>query len=168
MRNKLLLSFLLLIIFIIVMRWQGQSLINTVSPHGIIDLEFAKTSEKLSALKTGWIKKDVTINIYLDFFFIISYTFFFILSCLYVKKKLGKYAIASVFITIAVVAGVLDVLENCLMLFAINHSNNAEALKFTYYFALLKFILIGILIIYLVLSITFLKLNKCKSFGKNV
>lgn len=142
------------------MRWQGQTLVNAVSPKGIIDLEFAKTSEKLIALKTGWIKKDVTTNIYLDFLFIISYTWFFILACLYIKKVAKASTISSVFITVAIVAGLLDVLENCLMLFTISHSNNARALEFTYYSALLKFVLIGILILYLLLSVSLLKRKK--------
>jgi len=144
------------------MRWQGQVLVNPVSPKGIIDLEFAKTPEKLSTLKAVWIKKDVKTNIYLDFLFIISYTWFFILTCLYIKKRTSTNTIAWVFITIAVLAGMLDLIENCLMLFAIDHSNNARALKFTYYFALLKFILIGILIFYLILSISFLRIKKFK------
>ncbi len=144
------------------MRWQGQTLVNEISTKGILDIEFAKTSEKLSKLKAGWNKKDVITNIYLDFLFIISYTWFFILACLYIKKRTNAKTIASVFITIAVLAGVLDVIENCFMLFAMDHSKNAQALKFTYYAALLKFILIGILFIYFILSISFLSLKKIK------
>jgi hypothetical protein len=81
MKTKLLISFLFLAATFIVMRWQGTGLITPQSPKGILDLEFAKTSDRFHQLQLFWNHEIVLQNIYLDFLFIIAYSWFLVTAC---------------------------------------------------------------------------------------
>jgi len=148
MKTKLLLSFLLLVIMIVVMRWQGSTLITPQSPKGIIDLEFAETSERLLQLKLFWNYEAVLQNIYLDFIFIIVYPWFLVTACKAVNNKRSI-----TFSAIAISAGAFDVLENFLMILVWNGRFKPSVLQMVYYVAAIKFLLAGIVVGYLVVSL---------------
>ena len=98
MKRQVLLSFVFLLVMIIVMRWQGKSLVTPMSPYGILDLEFARTGERMQQLRLFWNAKDVFFNVYMDFLFIASYTWFFISACQFIKKFLtGNYGATGLF-----------------------------------------------------------------------
>ncbi|HZI00134.1 MAG TPA: hypothetical protein VEX63_03235, partial [Flavisolibacter sp.] len=78
MLKRFIIALLAVIFMFIVMRLQGQSLVSPASPLGILDLEFAKTEERLQQLLIFWNTKDIYTNIFLDFFFIAAYTWFFL------------------------------------------------------------------------------------------
>lgn len=154
MRNPLLISFLSVLAMLLVMRWQGAGLVSPVSPGGILDLEFARTAAKLHQLKLFWSDRDLSINIYLDFLFIASYVWFLVTACRRVgwrKEKWGR-----IFSGIAITAGCLDVLENCFMLLVWDGSLGAGWLQAVNFSAMIKFILAGITILYLLFSLPFL------------
>lgn len=160
MKIKLLLSFLAMALMIFVMRWQGETLVTEVSPRGIIDLEFARTTERLQQLQAVWQWKDLQLNIFLDFIFISAYTWFFATSAIRVKKHWDWTRISLLFITLAYLAGMLDVVENIFMYIAFTNNIGASGLKFIFYCAKVKFILIAVLIFYLLISIPFMRKKK--------
>ncbi len=45
MKKNISIAAILTVIMVIVMRWQGNALVNTISPGGIINLEFADTPQ---------------------------------------------------------------------------------------------------------------------------
>ena len=155
MKRKWLLSFFAMLLMIFVMRWQGQTLVTEVSPRGIIDLEFARTTARLQQLQQAWFLKDLQLNILLDFVFIGAYTFFFVNTAFHIKKGRDWTRIGYAFVWLAFVAGLLDVVENILMYLAFTKSVGASSLNLIYYCAMAKFSLIALLLLYFVISLFF-------------
>lgn len=148
MKRNLLLSFLLVVAMIFVMRWQGSALVTPQSPRGIIDLEFAKTADRLQQLQLFWNSETVLQNIYLDFLFLIGYTWFLVAAC-----KAVDNSKSTVFSGLAISAGAFDVLENFLMILVWNGRFHPSSLQIVYYAAAIKFILAAIVILYLIFSL---------------
>jgi len=148
MKRNLLISFLLLAIMIFVMRWQGSELITPQSSKGILDLELAKTAERFHQLQLFWNHETVLQNIYLDFLFIISYTWFLVTAC-----KTVNNTKSNLFSGLAISAGAFDVLENFLMILVWNGRFEPSLLQVVYYAAAIKFLLAGIVAGYLLLSL---------------
>ena len=133
---------------IVVMQWQGNILITPQSPKGILDLEFAKTPERLHQLQLFWNYKAVTQNIYLDFVFIIAYTWFLMIACKAVNNNRSQ-----AFSGLALSAAAFDVLENFILILVWNEKFQPSALAIVYYVATIKFLLAGIVVGYLILSL---------------
>ena len=133
---------------VVVMRWQGSALVTPQSPKGIIDLEFAKTPARFHQLQLFWNHETVLQNIYLDFLFIISYTWFFIAACK-AMRNIGS----NIFSGLAISAGAFDVLENFLMILVWNQRFDPSVLQIAYYVAAIKFLLAGVVVVYLILSL---------------
>jgi hypothetical protein len=148
MKRNLLISFLLFVIMLVVLRWQGSELITPQSSKGILDLEFAKTGDRFRQLQLFWNHKTVLQNIYLDFLFIITYTWFLVTAC-----KAVKNTKSNLFSGLAISAGAFDFLENFLMILVWNGRFAPSVLQVVYYAAAIKFLLVGIVIGYLILSL---------------
>ena len=132
----------------LVMRWQGSSLVTPQSPKGIIDFEFAKTFEKFRQLQFFWNHETVLQNIYLDFLFILAYTWFLVTAC-----KAVKNSKSNLFSGLSFSAAAFDVLENFLMILVWNEKFSPSVLQIVFYVAAIKFLLIVIVIGYLILSL---------------
>jgi hypothetical protein len=133
---------------ILVMRWQGSGLITPQSSKGILDLEFAKTAERFHQLQLFWNHETVLQNIYLDFLFIIIYTWFLFTAC-----KVVNNVKSNLFSGLAISAAAFDVLENFLMILVWNGRFEPSLLQIVYYTAVIKFLLAGIVVGYLLLSL---------------
>ena len=155
MRKNLLVSFTFFVIMMLVLRWQGTSLITPQSPKGIIDLEFAKTPNRLQQLQLFWNPEAVLQNLYLDFLFIVAYTWFFVTACNAVKNSRSK-----IFSALTISAAAFDVLENFLLILVLNGKFNGSVLQIVFYAALIKFLLIVIVIGFLIVSLFGLFKNK--------
>lgn len=148
MKRNLVISFLFLMATFIVMRCQGSGLITPQSPKGVLDLEFAKTPERFHQLQLFWNREMVLQNIYLDFLFIIAYTWFLVTG-----SKVVNNTKSSLFSGFAISAGAFDVLENFLMILVWNGRFEPSLLQVVYYAAAIKFLLAGIVVGYLILSL---------------
>jgi hypothetical protein len=153
MKRTLLISFLVLLVMIFIMRWQGQSLITPVSPKGIVNLEFAKTTERFNQLRLFWNPGDISVTIYLDFLFIAAYTWLFVTGFMFVKHKINLAAWNDRFISISVAVAFFDVCENFLMLLIIYGRFSPSALQIVFYCAAIKFILAGLVLLYLLITV---------------
>lgn len=162
MKRQVLLSFVFLLVMIIVMRWQGKSLVTPVSPYGILDLEFARTGERMQQLRLFWNAKDVFFNVYMDFLFIASYTWFFISACQFIKKISNWKLWSNRFISIAIATACFDVAENFMMLLVYNGRFNPFVLQIVYVVAIIKFVLAAALILYILTALPFVMLQKNK------
>lgn len=152
MKRNLLISFALLIISIIVMRWQGSSLITPISPKGIIDIEFARTAERFHQLRLFLNQSVIITNIYIDFIFIAAYTWFLVAACRYIRSKTGWNRWSNMFGSLAISAGLFDVCENFLLLMIINGRFSTSLLEVVFWSAAIKFVLAGFVVLYLLLS----------------
>lgn len=158
MQNKIKWRWSLLLVLVsgAIMQFQGRSLKTASNPIGIVDLELADTVTELKAVLMNWDADIVRLNIWIDFIFILAYTFFFIQS---IRLILAKYRpnwiqqLGKKLIKLAYVAAVLDVIENILMLASIMGHYSAGSVLATASIATLKFLIIAIILIYLTGSI---------------
>lgn len=158
MQNKIKWRWSLLLVLVsgAIMQFQGRSLKTASNPIGIVDLELADTVTELKAVLMNWDAGIVRLNIWIDFIFILAYTFFFIQSIRLILDKhrpnwiqqLGKKLIK-----LAYVAAVLDVIENILMLASIMGHYSAVSVLATASIATVKFLIIAIILVYLIGSI---------------
>lgn len=142
---------MMLIAMIVVMQWQGKTLVTFLSTHGILDLEFAHTLRRLKELKTAWTDTNVFTNLLLDFVFIFVYTRFFLECCRFVALRTGWNGLARMMGYLALTAGILDVLENISLLVAWSKETEGLVLS-AYYFAAMKFILVFIVVLFVIIS----------------
>ena len=155
MRRQLYLSFTLFVFMLIIMRWQGATLISELTPKGILDLEFARTTSNLLEIQKVWKESDLKSNIYLDNLFIITYCWFLVVACLFIKYKLRWKKVAKIFIIATITAGVLDICENMLMLSAWYNSSTSSLLEAAYICALIKFLLIGLVLLFIIVGFSY-------------
>jgi len=148
MNRNLLLSFLLLLAAVALLWWQGSNLITPVSPRGIIDFEFARTTEHFRQLQFFWDHEAVLQNIYLYFLLIISYTWFLATAC-----KLLANNRSNLFSALAISAGAFNLLENFIMILVWNQRFDPSVLQMVFYAAVIKFLLIVLVIGFILLSL---------------
>ena len=148
MKKNLLVSFSFCVIMFLVLQKQGRNLVTPQSSKGIIDLEFAKTPGRFHQLQLFWNQQTVLQNLYLDFLFIIAYTWFLVTVCKAVKNRKSN-----IFSVVTISAGTFDVLENFLLILVLNGKFNPSVLQIVYYVALIKFLLIGTVVGFIVLSL---------------
>lgn len=163
MRQRILIPLLATITVFAIMRWQGASLFSNYSPGGIVDLELARKTEQVQKYLLLWKNSVVKWNITIDFFFIITYTWLLYAWLRWIKEHLDNLSRLKInqWLTRAVVlVGVLDVLENCLMLFTIKGLYNTFSLEATYWFAVIKFALAGVALMYILLNSLLIALSK--------
>jgi membrane-associated HD superfamily phosphohydrolase len=162
MKTRLLLSFALTLVMILVMRWQGSALVTPQSPKGIIDLEFAKTPERLQQLQLFMDREKVAQNIYLDFLFIAAYCWFLVAACRYIQLKTNWNKWSNMFLSLAIAAAMFDVFENFLMLLIFNGRFQPSLMEVVFYTALVKFVFAGAVVLYLLLAWPFSLMRKPK------
>ena len=150
-RTGFLLSFIFTIGMIGIMRWQGNSLVTPISPKGIIDVEFAKTPERFRELRLFLNQDKLLLNLQFDFLFIIAYTWFLIAACQYIQLK-RSWKGDKIFRLFATAGGFFDVVENLLLIQLVKGTNDAFRVKLVFYCAAIKVVLLGIVVLYLLLS----------------
>ena len=160
MKKQLLFSFIAVIIFLFLMRWQGRELITPESPNGIVDLELAGTPLRFIYLSLFMKTHAILQNLYLDFLFLASYVWFFISAIQHCSFQTGWLRISGIFIGISWAAGVLDFLENLILILIINEHLTVRFIRLVYYLALFKFILAGLVILFLLVSLPFILRRK--------
>jgi hypothetical protein len=143
------------ILVFILMRIQGASLFSQFSPGGIVDFELARTADQVQKYLLIWNNAVIKWNITIDFFFIITYTWLLYAWLKWIRQFLQSVIRQNINLWLSravVLVGVLDVLENCLMLFTIKGLYNAFSLEATYWFAVVKFALAGLTLMYILLN----------------
>ncbi len=157
MKKNLSIAAISCMVMIVIMQWQGSSLKTPNARQGILALEFARTPEMLQTVVTGWDLSAVKMNIWLDFVFIVTYVVFLSMAAEITAGKWGKIRwlsqIGLFLARVAYVAGVLDIAENLMMLKTLSGSYDVISLQLTFYCAAVKFVLAGMIIVYLFLSL---------------
>jgi hypothetical protein len=111
-------------------------------------------------LLSRWDITTVKTNIWLDFLFIISYVLFLSVAAELCAERWPENSVPQqaglFFARMAYLAGMFDVIENLLMLQSIQGNYTVTSLQFTFYFAAIKFLLAGVIIVYLIASLPFI------------
>jgi hypothetical protein len=159
MRKNWVAALVFVVIMIFVMRWQGQQLVTPASPRGILDLEFARTAERLKQLKLFWNPAHLMKNIYLDFLFIFSYTWFLSAAAMNLSERTGWERTGKMVVSLAIAAGFFDILENFLMIMIYQGRFQPGLLELVYIVALVKFLMAALALVYIIISLPFVFLK---------
>jgi len=153
------------------LRFQGKDLIKPYASKGIVSLEMASsvitTKHLLWEWKNDGLIKTVRNNILIDFLFIPFYVLLFYTLCGSISVRLhstpAKLGVLLAFFSL--IAGIFDVFENILMLSAYIGLYNFITTMLTAIFATLKFILLGLSILYVIVfgsQVIWMKMARAK------
>jgi hypothetical protein len=154
----------------LLLRFQGN-LQTGKSPMGILSLEFAHKPACITEITHAWSSEGMMgrarANIWIDFLFIPFYAMLFYTLCGSISVRMKDFpAKLGIFLAFgALIAGLLDVLENILMLFSLNGNYNGVTAFLTAFFATGKFVLLLLAALYVVplgLRLIILKLIPAK------
>lgn len=145
------------------MRWHGEVLTKFPSTKaGIVSLEFAKTKKNVTEILYEWntvssknMHQHAVTNTAIDFLFIFFYSLFLFYACFWFSiKQQGLLSKLSRFISLlALVAGLLDIIENYFLLKMLSHSITDAEVLLTWWIAAVKFSLAGIAVVWILINI---------------
>jgi hypothetical protein len=149
-----------------------KKLKSGMSNYGIVDFELAFTSLRAEEILSAWNEEqrtEATRSLYVDFFFIISYVVALVSLGLLVSYNLhsSSQSVGFYLSLLPVVAGIFDVLENILLLRTLASPDDiSDGVVFSAgLFALMKFILVGIAVFYIIIT-TIVLFSVQKFFAK--
>ena len=143
-----------------VMTIHGASLKTPGTPKGILNLEFAYNTAQASSVLNAWAATSATNNIiqakmntWLDFIYLFFYSLFFFDACqLLASSFSGSIRITGNLLAKgALIAGMLDILENTGMLLTLNGHLSQYITLLTFIFSISKWILVIAAILYVAL-----------------
>jgi hypothetical protein len=171
--QKLLLPFFFIgsMAMIVVMTKTGATLKTPATPMGILDLEFAYNTEKTTAVLNAWAPTSGTdniaaakINTYWDFLFLFFYAGFLFLACKKIAANIqGPVARAGNLIAkAALLAAVLDIIENACMLLTLNDQGSPTVAFCTTFISVIKWGLALIAVLYVLTGLLALAYRRIK------
>ena len=128
----------------------GATLKTPATPKGIIDLEFAYTGAKASAIINSWSStgainnvRVAKINTWLDFIFLFFYSFLLYNACKLLAGNFSGFifSMGQIIAKGALAAGICDVLENAGMLLILQGHISDAFTMLTFIFSIIKWIL---------------------------
>ncbi len=136
--------------------WSGASLRTEAAPWGIVSFEFAGDLAGAEAMLASWGHEGVVaaaFNLGLDYAFLLAYAVALALACVAVvdgvKARAGGYArIGAVVAWTPFGAVLLDAVENAALIQVVFGAQAAVWLVLAWWCALVKFILVGLGILY--------------------
>lgn len=133
---------------------------NETTPGGIVTFEFAKDIDTAKNIINSWdenAKLNAGLSLGIDYLFLISYSLFFSISIFLISNRFqSKFVLihhfGTVFTFLLLFAGLCDAIENYALIRLLLGSQNAIFPPVAYYFASIKFIIIGLGLIYILLG----------------
>jgi len=153
-------TFILGIVFVgllaAALRIQGSPLITEATPTGILALEFCNNPRELTHIITAWDPSVARWNVVIDFMFLMAYGLLLYHGCKLVylrNKRKWLQPLATIMLSVCIIPSILDLAENILMLFTLSDTGLSFTLGVTPVLAWAKFILAGIIVLYLLVSL---------------
>lgn len=156
LNQKWVFSFALLLGFSYLMQWQGAALKNSFTPMGIIHLEFAPSAELFQKILSQWDLQTLRWNLALDFLYIPVYTYFFRLTLALLAHRHRSKLVQQIGLLLrnmALLAFLCDILENIGMIISLGGLTSTWIYSLTNKLAGVKFAIIGINMIYILVSL---------------
>jgi len=161
-----LILFGLVVVMVVIMRFFDAPLKNEISPQGIVSFELAKDVDVSAAIIDSWdtiARTSANRSMAFDFLFLIVYGLFIGLMIHKLNRvwiKSGFHTFGIVLIYLVFLASLFDIIENVALLLLL--SGNLEQIwsSTAYYFAMMKFIILAIALVFIIISGTVLLLNK--------
>ncbi len=148
------------VFMIAVMVKSGAPLKTSVTPAGILHLEFAYTADQVQHVLAAWpsgqnsfLINPARLNTWLDFAFILSYAILLYQLCLWIAFNHPKlYVIGKWMATSSLAAAALDVLENVGMLWSISGSISETNSIFTFTCAAMKWLIVIFVLVFILVG----------------
>jgi hypothetical protein len=172
-RNLILLIIALLglVIFILINQLIFSPLGRLVVPYGILDFEFAWTSEQVQVIFAAWGPGGILLQlngVYWDFLYILGYVLFIFSCIVLVSRRLtGKLQTIGLYMSLTpILAGLFDVIENINLIIMLINPTGFQSIVpvLASTFALMKFavLLVGIIYFFISLILVIIRLLKKK------
>ena len=166
--KKLTISLLiLLLITISSMLFFDSFLKNEIAENGIISFELAKELETSKAVINSWNEQSkiaASLSMGLDFLFLIVYASFIALLIHKLNDKLWKdttfYTIGNILVWGAFIMALSDAIENIALIRLLMGDLQQYWSSIAYYFAILKFIILALGILYILINSGLLLIRK--------
>ena len=173
MKKYLLLIFLLgTLLMMLVMEKTGASLKTTATPLGILNLEFANNTTKITTVLNAWAPTPPADNIeaainntYYDFLFLFFYAFFLFFACKKIASVINGFLAnaGNIIAVMALLAGFFDVLENTGMLLSLNGHTAGGIAFLTTFFSVIKWCFVIVAVLYVLTGVLILAYRKLKN-----
>lgn len=162
------------VIMMMIMQFNGKQLVTPEVPSGIINLELANTKLKAKLIINSWAVRSTPendliarakTNTHLDFIFLLFYSPFLFVACRrladYISsgKRIKKWL--NSFAYLALLCGLLDIVENIGMLITLNRTESDYVTLFTAVAALIKWVSV-IAVLILIIAGLLMKWNENK------
>ena len=150
MKNKLLITGIILVFAVLIMRYFDAPLKNEICTKGIVSFELAKELSNSKAIINSWnenAQSNALKSLLFDFVFILIYVSFIVQLVKKTKFKIKKIIIYGVFL-----AGFFDFIENIALLNLLHHNFAQYLSSIAFYAASTKFLLLGVSLVYLFFS----------------
>lgn len=143
-------------------------LTDSITPWGIANLELAGSLNMAGDILFHWGEENhwvVVASLILDFPFLLAYTLLFFYLTRYLSEKLptDSVVISKIGKGIGagfILAGLSDILENLALFAVVYHTEDNAWAVLAYYCASIKFIALGVGVLYLLLAGTWISLHK--------
>ncbi len=154
-----------IVILILINIFVFEPLANSGLTYGILDFEFAWTSEQISIIFADWGAAGMALQasgVYWDFFYILGYSVpLFALILVFTRKLNGKIVNIGLYMSLTpLIAGLFDLVENINLLIMLNDTSFASFVPLTASitaFIKFSFLLVGAIFFLVVLVLTLIK-----------
>ena len=161
-----LILFGLMVVIVVLMRLFDAPLKNEASPQGIVSFELAKDVDWSVAIIDSWdsfAKASAKRSMTLDFLFLVVYGLFIGLmihkvNSVWRSSRFHTVGIALIYLVF--IASFFDILENIALLLLLNGSLEQIWSSTAFYFAILKFFILALALVFIIISATAILLNK--------
>ena len=159
-----------IIILLVINIFVFEPLANSGFFYGILDFEFAWTSEQISIIFADWGSEGMALQaagVHWDFFYIVGYSVpLFALILLFTRKLSGKIVDIGLYMSLTpLVAGIFDLVENINLLIMLNDTPNFASFV-PLIASITAFIKFGFLLVGAIFFLVILVLTLIKRFKK--
>lgn len=162
-----LLLLITVVINIITIRIFDTPLKNEICKNGIISFELAKDLDKTVSILNSWdtnAKINMSLSLGFDFLFLLVYSSFIALLIFNINNSLWKnkpfYKFGTLLIILIFIAAFFDIIENIALIKLLLGDLQQYWASVAYYFAVIKFVIVLICIVYLLINWLLLLLKK--------
>ena len=146
------LAFTATVLVFFLLRWQSAPLVTSITPTGILALEFCDNIPELNAILNVWDIDAAIWAVMIDFLFIAAFSAFFYYGCRLVYDSYPN-PFTRFMIVFGFIAPFLDIIEDVLMLVTLSGTHDTIILQMTNYVAIIKFAAAAIVVLYLLVSL---------------
>ena len=167
-KDLLIISAILTLLVFLALRIYDEPLHTSAAPNGIVSFEFAYNIDSAMEILYSWdsnAKMNAGLSLGIDYLFLVVYSLFFSISVYLIAQKfdnkfdlMKKLGIALA--VLLIIAGLCDAIENYALIKLLLGSENSIFPLTAYYFASLKFVIIGLALFYILSSFILLQVSK--------